>query len=181
MGNFFKEISLVFLEAPKCILDRTSKSKHGGTWLSGLVLNVADCCLISSSHLRKEDDSVAVVWREDRSDDSAVNHMTYKELRGQVMLVANAIDTRFSKGDAIAIDMSMTIYAVIIYLAIILAGYVIVPIADSFAARKIVTRLRMSKAKGIFTLDFILRGGRKFPIYTVKLWKLLLSKLLCSL
>ena len=66
-------------------------------------------------------------------------------------LVANALDTMFSKGDAIAIDMPMTVHAVIIYLAIILAGYVVVSIADSFAAREIGTRLRVSKAKGIFT------------------------------
>ncbi|KAL6203825.1 hypothetical protein ACLB2K_027524 [Fragaria x ananassa] len=84
------------------------------------------------------------------------------------MLVANALDQdgTFSKGDAIAIDMPMTVSAVIIYLAIILAGYVVVSIADSFAVNEIATRLRVSKAKGIFTQDFILRGGRKFPLYS---------------
>jgi long-subunit acyl-CoA synthetase (AMP-forming) len=66
-------------------------------------------------------------------------------------LVANALDAIFSKGDAIAIDMPMTVNAVIIYLAIILAGCVVVSIADSFAAKEIATRLRVSKAKGIFT------------------------------
>jgi len=66
-------------------------------------------------------------------------------------LVANAIDASFSKGDAIAIDMQMTVNAVIIYLAIVLAGCVVVSIADSFAPKEIATRLRVSKAKGIFT------------------------------
>ena len=66
-------------------------------------------------------------------------------------LVANALDATFTKGDAIAIDMPMTVYAVIIYLAIVLAGFVVVSIADSFAAKEITTRLRVSKAKGIFT------------------------------
>lgn len=66
-------------------------------------------------------------------------------------MVANALDATFAKGDAIAIDMPMTVTAVIIYLAIILAGYVVVSIADSFAAKEIATRLRVSKAKGIFT------------------------------
>lgn len=66
-------------------------------------------------------------------------------------LVANAIDVTFSKGDAIAIDMQMTVNAVIIYLAIVLAGCVVVSIADSFAPKEIATRLRVSKAKGIFT------------------------------
>ena len=57
----------------------------------------------------------------------------------------------FSKGDAIAIDMPMTVKAVIIYLAIILSGRVVVSIADSFAAKEIATRLRVSQAKAIFT------------------------------
>jgi acyl-coenzyme A synthetase/AMP-(fatty) acid ligase len=66
-------------------------------------------------------------------------------------LVANALDAIFLKGDAIAIDMPMTVNAVIIYIAIVLAGCVVVSIADSFAAKEIATRLRVSKAKGIFT------------------------------
>lgn len=66
-------------------------------------------------------------------------------------MVASALDANFRKGDAIAIDMPMTTTAVIIYLAIILAGCVVVSIADSFAAKEIETRIRVSKAQGIFT------------------------------
>lgn len=66
-------------------------------------------------------------------------------------MVANALDVTFSKGDAIAIAMPMTATAVIIYLAIVLAGFIVVSIADSFAANEIATRLRVSKAKAIFT------------------------------
>lgn len=66
-------------------------------------------------------------------------------------LVANALDAMFSKGDAIAIDMPMTVNAVVVYLAIVLSGLVVVSIADSFAAKEIAIRLRVSKAKAIFT------------------------------
>jgi len=66
-------------------------------------------------------------------------------------MVANALDSTFSKGDVIAIDMPMTLTAVVIYLAVILSGRVVVTIADSFATREIATRLRVSKAKVIFT------------------------------
>ena len=65
--------------------------------------------------------------------------------------VANALDTMFHKGDLIAIDMPMTCNAVIIYLAIILGGFVVVSIADSFAPQEIGTRMGVSKAKAIFT------------------------------
>lgn len=66
-------------------------------------------------------------------------------------MVAKVISAKFSKGDAIAIDMQMTVNAVIIYLAIIVAGCAVVSIADSFAPKEIAVRLRVSKAKCIFT------------------------------
>ncbi|KAH6814385.1 acyl-activating enzyme 18 [Perilla frutescens var. frutescens] len=160
------ELSVQFSVPPKCILDLSDKSKHGGTWLPGAVLNIADCCLQSNNYLKKHDDSLAIVWRQEGHDDHSIEQMTLKELREQVMLVANALDLEFCKGDAIAIDMPMTNVAVIIYLATVLAGLVVVSIADSFAPKEIATRLRVSKAKAIFTQDFILRGGRMFPLYS---------------
>jgi hypothetical protein len=80
-----KELSVSFHGAPNCILDVTDKSKHGGTWFPGLVLNIAECCLLPRSHPRKEDSSLAVVWRDEGCDDSDINRMTLKEFREQVM------------------------------------------------------------------------------------------------
>lgn len=76
-------------------------------------------------------------------------------------LVAYALDTLgLDKGSAIAIDMPMDVNSVVIYLAIVLAGYVVVSIADSFAPNEISTRLVLSKAKAIFT-----QVSPKFLIY----------------
>lgn len=67
-------------------------------------------------------------------------------------LVAHAIKALgLEKGSAIAIDMPMDVNSVFIYLAIVLAGYVVVSIADSFAPLEISTRLKISEAKAIFT------------------------------
>ena len=54
-------------------------------------------------------------------------------------------------GDAIAIDMPMTVEAVVIYLGVVLAGCVVVSIADSFVAAEISMRLRISGSKAVFT------------------------------
>ncbi|XP_027157961.1 probable acyl-activating enzyme 18, peroxisomal [Coffea eugenioides] len=159
-------LSIKFLKAPDCILDTSDESKHGGKWFPSSVLNIAECCLIPSSCPKKEDDSLAIIWRNEGCDDLDVSQMTLRELRELVMLVANVLAAKFSKGDAIAIDMPMTATAVIIYLAIVLAGLVVVSIADSFAAQEIATRLRVSKARAVFTQDFILRGGRRVPLYS---------------
>ncbi|XP_023533695.1 probable acyl-activating enzyme 18, peroxisomal [Cucurbita pepo subsp. pepo] len=159
-----EELCVTFQKPPRCILDMTEKLK--GKWLPDSILNIAHCCLLPSSRPFRDDNSLAIVWRDEGCDDSNVNHMTLKELREEVMLVANALDATFSKGDAIAIDMPLTVNAVVIYLAIVLAGLVVVSIADSFAANEVAVRLQISKAKGIFTQDFILRGGRKYPLYS---------------
>ncbi|PIN17171.1 Acyl-CoA synthetase [Handroanthus impetiginosus] len=160
------ELSIQFSVPPQRILDTSDKSKRCGTWLPGAVLNIADCCLKPSNYLKKYDDSLAILWRDETLDDHNVERMTLKELREQVMLVANALDSTFCKGDAIAIDMPMTATAVIIYLAIVLAGLVVVSIADSFAPKEIAVRLHISNAKAIFTQDFIVRGGRRIPLYS---------------
>ncbi|KAH9327778.1 hypothetical protein KI387_007956, partial [Taxus chinensis] len=161
-----KELSVVFHESPRRILDTSDKSRSGGVWLPGSVLNVAESCLSAKESINKTDNSIAIVWREEGRNDYPVNKMTLGELRAKVMRIANALDVVFTKGDAIAIDMPMTVNAVAIYLALILAGYVVVSIADSFVPKEIATRVRVTKAKGIFTQDFILRGGKRIPLYS---------------
>uniref|UniRef100_R7WCC2 4-coumarate--CoA ligase n=1 Tax=Aegilops tauschii TaxID=37682 RepID=R7WCC2_AEGTA len=161
-----KELSIKFLQEPMSILDASDKSKKGGTWFPGAVLNIAECCLLPRPSQNRTDESTAIVWRDEGFDHYPVNRMSLKELRTLVMTVANALDTMFQKGDRIAIDMPMTCNAVIIYLAIILGGFVVVSIADSFAPQEIGTRMRVAKAKAIFTQDFIIRGGKKFPLYS---------------
>lgn len=67
-------------------------------------------------------------------------------------VVARALETLgLPKGSAVAIDMPMTATSVVIYLAIVAAGFVVVSIADSFAPIEISTRVKISNAKAIFT------------------------------
>ncbi|KAG9456399.1 hypothetical protein H6P81_000907 [Aristolochia fimbriata] len=160
------ELSIAFREGPKCILDNTDRSKHCGSWFPGSSLNIAECCLLSSKYPYKQDDTVAVIWRNEGEDDFPVNKLQLKDLREQVMKMANALELTFVKGDVIAICMPMTVTAVIIYLAIVLAGFVVVSIADSFAAPEVATRLNVANAKGIFTQDFVIRGGRRLQLYS---------------
>ncbi|XP_057465616.1 hexanoyl-CoA synthase [Actinidia eriantha] len=158
------EMSVSFSLPPQCIL-RENPSHPGGQWLPGAHLNPAKNCL-SLNGKRTLDDGM-VIWRDEGDDKLPVRKMTLKELRTEVWLVAYALETLgLGKGSAIAIDMPMDVNSVVIYLAIVLAGYVIVSIADSFAPSEIATRLRISKAKAIFTQDFIIRGDKRLPLYS---------------
>ncbi|CAL5374388.1 unnamed protein product [Camellia sinensis] len=143
------EISVSFSVPPQCIL-RENQSHPGGQWLPGAHLNPAKNCL--SLNGKKTLDDIMVIWRDEGDDKMPVNKMTLKELRTEVWLVAHALETLgLDKGSAIAIDMPMDVNSVVIYLAIVLAGYAVVSIADSFAPTEIATRLKISKAKAIFT------------------------------
>lgn len=164
----FDEMDISFSVHPSCILcEDTSEGRMlhpGGQWLPGAVLNSAGNCL--SLNRKKSLDDIMVIWRNEGDDDLPVNCMTLKELRAEVFLVAHALETLgLPKGSAIAIDMPMNVTAVIVYLAIVLAGYVVVSIADSFAPREISLRLKISNAKAIFTQDFIIRGNKSLPLY----------------
>ncbi|KFK27630.1 hypothetical protein AALP_AA8G408100 [Arabis alpina] len=161
-----EELNILFSVPPKCILEKknTSKDNPGGVWLPGAYLNPARNCLTNG--FKRRSDDVVIRWRDEGSDDLPVNTMTLVELRAQVWLAAyalNALD--LEEESAIAIDMPMNVEAVIIYLAIVLAGHVVVSIADSFSPREISTRLKISKAKAIFTQDVIVRGDKSIPLY----------------
>ncbi|XP_038879186.1 probable acyl-activating enzyme 17, peroxisomal isoform X2 [Benincasa hispida] len=164
------EMNITFSKPPNCILQVNNSperkfSSRGGQWLPRAVFNPAKDCL--SLNENRSLDDVAIIWRDEGCDDLPLKRLTLRELRAEVWLVAHALKSiGFEKGTAIAIDMPMNVNAVVIYLAIVLAGHVVVSIADSFAAREISTRLDISKAKAIFTQDLIIRGDKSIPLYS---------------
>lgn len=126
-------------------------------WLAGSKLNIVDSCFEMDSG------RTAIVYA---SDDGAIKKVSVGELFALTNRVANGlVELGLKPGDAVAVDMLMTVESVAIYLGIIKAGCVVVSIADSFAAQEIATRLHIAKTKAIFTQDFISRGGKQLPLY----------------
>ncbi|MCD7468657.1 putative acyl-activating enzyme 17, peroxisomal [Datura stramonium] len=160
----FEEMNISFSVSPECIL-RETPLHPGGQWLPGARLNPAKNCL--SLNAKRSLSDIVVITRDEGDDEAPVTKLTLEELRSAVWRVAYSIDTLgLEKGSAIAIDMPMDVNSVVIYLAIVIAGYVVVSVADSFAPTEIATRLMISKAKAIFTQDFISRGGKRLPLYS---------------
>lgn len=126
-------------------------------WLVNGRLNIIESCFQAPAK------SPAIVFQP---EGATLSTLTYGELQALSNRVANGfVEMGWKPGDAIAIDMPMTVESVAIYLGIILAGGVVVSIADSFAANEIATRLRIADTKAIFTQDFIHRGGKYLPLY----------------
>jgi acetyl-CoA synthetase len=155
--TMIQRLGIRFREPYTKILD-LDQGVEAPQWLVNARLNIVESCFQAPV------DRPAIL---SQSESGPLLTITYKELQALVNRVANGLlKLGFQPGDAIAIVMPMTIEAVAIYLGIILAGGVVISIADSFAADEITTRLRIGKAKVIFTQDFIVRGGKDLPLYT---------------
>ena len=121
-------------------------------------LNIVESCF------KAPNDAIAIVAQ--RENDERLQTLTYQELESLTNRVANGlVEIGMKPGDAVAIDMPMTAESVAVYLGIVKAGCVVVGIADSFAPDEIATRLRIGKAKAIFTQDYINRAGKRLPLY----------------
>ncbi len=126
-------------------------------WFPGSRMNIVESCF-------DEDlDRIAIIAGGPRGP---LRRMSYGELLKRVQVIAGAIrQAGFSPGDPLAVVLPMTAESVAIYLGAIWSGCSIVSIADSFAAREIASRLRISGAKAVFTYDAMERGGRTIPLY----------------
>ncbi|KAL0031137.1 hypothetical protein WJX77_005362 [Trebouxia sp. C0004] len=129
-------------------------------WLPGARFNIAAAALCT-----RHAASPAIVWA-DESSPSQLARVSLGRLKQRCQQVAAALAAAgFRPGDAIAINMPMTVEAVVIYLGVIYAGCAAVSIADSFAPSEISTRLQIAHTKAIFVQDVILRGGKAHPLY----------------
>lgn len=154
-GDLLTHLQIRYATPPSRILDGAGPAAR---WLPGAVLNIAETALSGP------DGRLAVIVGREGSDE--LRRVSLGELRRDAMQVAHALDAAgLSPGDAVAIDMPMTYRSVALYLGVVAFGAAVVSIADSFAAAEIATRLRISKAKAIFTQDVILRGGKALPLY----------------
>ncbi|MCH8823819.1 MAG: AMP-binding protein [Planctomycetes bacterium] len=154
--KMIKQLGICFDKEPEKIVGDDNEIETP-VWLPGAKLNIADSCFEMDSG------RTAIVYA---SDDGAIKKVPVGELFALTNRVANGlVELGLKPGDAVAVDMLMTVESVAIYLGIIKAGCVVVSIADSFAPQEIATRLRIANAKAIFTQDFISRGGKQLPLY----------------
>jgi acetyl-CoA synthetase len=159
-GEFWRHaietLGIRFDEDPSLVLDE-STGPESARWLPGARLNIARSCFGAPP------DRAAIVFMAEGSTPGTV---TYGELDRLSNRVARSFQSIGIKpGDAVAIDMPMTVEAVAAYLGIVKAGCTVVSIADSFAAHEISTRLRIADARAVFTQDVAFRGDKTLPMY----------------
>ena len=151
-----KTLQIVFKKKFEKICD-LSQGVASPIWFKGALLNIADSCFIAP------DNELAIVYEDHHK---TLSRLSFGELNALSNRVANGlVEQGFAAGEPIGIIMPMDPLAVAIYLGIIKMGGIVVSIADSFSSDEIALRLKIAKAKAVFTQDFIVRGGKKFSLY----------------
>ncbi len=150
-------LGVVFQKPCDVLMDLSTGPEHP-SWFVGAKMNIVQSCFQADANLP------AIVYRP--AADEPMSALTYGELGRLVNRVANSlISAGFTPGEAIAVDMPMNPESVYIYLGIVKAGCAVISIADSFSSEEIAARLRIGKAAGVFTMDYVLRAGKRLPLY----------------
>ncbi len=145
------------LQRPFTKLLELSRGPESPRWLADARLNIVDSLFAAPPG------SPAIVYQP---EGGSLSRLTCAQLESLVQRVACSLGRAgFQPGDALAIVMPMTVEAVAIYLGIVKAGCAVVSIADSFSPPEMATRLRLGRARAVFTQDLQLRGGKQLPLY----------------
>ncbi len=134
-----------------------SQGVENAKWLHGAKMNIVDSCF-------QNIDSASVIFYQ--KEGGEIQSISQKELEILVNKAANGLVLQgLLVGDIIAIDMPMTLEAVVIYLAAIKAGVIVATIADSFTVNEIKIRLKITKPTIVFTQDVFVRNGKVHSLY----------------
>lgn len=150
------QLGIRFHRPPTAIRDPAS-SAACPQWLVDAQLNIVDSCFQAPA------DATAIVYRMKSGQTTT---WSYGQLQRCTNRVAGALRAAgYAPGQAIGVCLPMTAESVAIYLGIIQAGCAAVSIADSYATEEIMARLRLGRARAVFTQDFDVRGSKPRPLY----------------
>jgi acetyl-CoA synthetase len=145
------------LRTPYSQLLDTSQGVQKARWLADASMSIVDSCFHAPA------DTPAIITQR---QDGGLETVTIRQLDELSNRVANGLlALGLQKGDAIAIDMALTVEAVAIYFGILKMGGAVISIADSFPAEEIAKRLQIGNAQAVFTQATIIRAGKRLPMY----------------
>jgi acetyl-CoA synthetase len=151
-----QRLGIRFRQPWQSVLDVTQGPSRP-QWFVGARMNIAESCFQAPA------EQPALFWQR---EGGAVHRSSRAELQEQVRLVAGAVRRAgLHPADAVAVHMPLTPTAVAIYLGLVWAGCVVVSIADSLAPAEVAARLRLGRARAIFTQDQVTRADKHWQLY----------------
>ncbi|MEL6477948.1 MAG: acetate--CoA ligase, partial [Pseudomonadota bacterium] len=127
-------------------------------WFEDGTLNVSANCI--DRHLAERGDQTAIIWEQDDPANPA-QHITYRELHGQVCRLANVFKAQgVGKGDRVVIYLPMIPEAAYAMLACARIGAIHSIVFAGFSPDALANRINDCEAKLVITADEAPRGGR---------------------
>ncbi len=131
-------------------------------WYSDGVLNL--CHNAVDRHLKENGDMAAFIFEPD-SPDSPSRSLTYRELHGEVVRMANALKAMgVGKGDRVTLYMPMIVEGAAAMLACARIGAVHSVVFGGFSPEALAGRIEACESRFIVTADESLRGTKRVPL-----------------
>ncbi len=159
--NVIKFSDLKFYKPYSKILDE-SKGIPWTKWCVGGKTNIVLNCI--DRHKDKEFFKNTFIFAE--REDGNQSSITYEEFDKQISKVGNTLKINgFKKGDVIALYMPQFIETYIAYFAILKIGCVVLPLFSGYGSKAVIERLKIAKAKGIFTVEKTFRKAKEIRMF----------------
>jgi acetyl-CoA synthetase len=99
-------------------------------------------------------------------ENGETSSITYQDFDKKISQVGNALKSNgFVKGDVIALYMPQIIETYIAYFAILKIGCIVLPLFSGYGSNAVIDRLKIAKAKGIFTSSITFRKGKEIKMF----------------
>jgi len=159
--NVIKFSDLKFYKPYSKILDE-SKGTPWTKWCIGGKTNIVLNCI--DRHKDKEFFKNTFIFAE--REDGKESSITYEEFDKQISKIGNTLKINgFKKGDVIALYMPQFIETYIAYFAILKIGCVVLPLFSGYGSKAVIERLKIAKAKGIFTVEKTFRKAKEIRMF----------------
>ncbi|MEL6284551.1 MAG: AMP-binding protein, partial [Pseudomonadota bacterium] len=131
-------------------------------WFADGKLNL--CYNAVDRHLEERGDQTALIFEPDDPADAG-RTLTYAELHGEVIRMANAIKAMgVKKGDRVTIYMPMIIEGVLAMLACARIGAIHSVVFGGFSPEALASRIEDCDSRFVITADEGLRGTKRVPL-----------------
>ena len=170
-GLLFEVHPIIYSGSYKQVIDETARMDAVPPWFEGVKVNFAENVLFwpdakdpsKRTTFRKEDHRIACT--EVREGCKEVRQCSWKELREQVGLLANAMRARgVMKGDRIAVVASNSFDTITVFFAIAALGGIFSSSSTDMGTRGVLDRLRQIKPNYIFVDDWAVYNGKTIDL-----------------
>ena len=159
--NVIKFSQLNFYKPYTKIMDE-SKGAPWTKWCVGGKTNIVQNCI--DRHKGKDFFEKIFIFAE--REDGRESTITYQDFDKEISKVGNSLRINgFKKGDVIALYMPQFIETYIAYFAILKIGCIVLPLFSGYGSKAVVERLKIAKAKGIFTVEKTFRKAKEIRMF----------------